>query len=192
MSHDIGYDAKRNAEKMFASFGPNSPYDNTKTSLYSKTQQDRSMYPIQGKWQSFQLRRFTKCHSEGQSVQDLKEDDKNIDPDNLIRNIPLVAMLAGKSGMLETVHESALQQQTNDMNITLLTAIARLVECYILHAHPGSEPSEEPLERVIGDLKRPDRDFPDDLDLAMAGHFKKVLECRELSVDAATRKFGKT
>lgn len=179
---------------MYRTFGPNSPYDNSESAKYSKTQTDRSMYPIQGKWLTVLLRRFNKCYSEGKTVEDLKEIDKNVDPDNIVRNIPLVALLAGKPEMLDTLQESALQFQTNDTSIGLLMAVSRLIECYILHEHPGNQEDKSlshPLERVIEDLKRPDRTCPEDLDLAMAGHFNKVFEFKDLSIESATQKFGK-
>ena len=127
-------------------------------------------------------------------MEDMKEEDKNIDPDNIIRNIPLVVMLAGKADMLDIFLDSSRQFQTNDLMIALLTAVARLVEFYVLHEYPGcqdNDPSTHPLESVVRELKRPGRGCAGDLDLAMAAHFKKVLECGDLSVDAATSKFGK-
>lgn len=112
-----------------------------------------------------------------------------MDPDSIVRNIPLVALLAGKPELLETLRESVLQIQSNDMMVVVVMAASRLIERYILDGS-SSEGSCHPVEVVIQDLKRPDRACPDVLDLAMASHLNKVLENRHLDHRAASIKFG--
>lgn len=149
------------------------------------------MYPIEGKWQGFLLRRFCSCYSKGVKVEDVDEDDTNVDPDNLLRNIPLVVLLAGRPELLETLHESMLQMQVNDMMVAVAMMVSRLIERYILDgASPGDEGSCHPVEYVIQDLKRPDRACPDMLDLSMASHLKKVLENKAMDHSEASYMFG--
>lgn len=173
---------------MFLSFGPNSPYD--RETGYSKGMTDRSSYPIQGKWQNQLLKRFARLHAEGKLLEDMKEEDKNKDPDNFIRNIPLIAMLAGKPELLDTLQDSIFQFQSNDLIVAFVTAIGRLVECYVLDGDDPRDPDRHPLERVARELKRPGRACPDDLDLAVAGHLNKVMENRDISIAEATLQFG--
>lgn len=130
---------------------------------------------------------------QGIKVEDGKEDDTNVDPDNIVRNIPLVALLAGKPELMETLRESVLQTQVNDMMVAVVMTASRLIERYILDVglSQGDEgPSSHPIERVIQDLKQPDHACPDVLDLAMVSHLKKVLENRDLSHEEASLKFG--
>ena len=189
-----GFDAKDSADKMFKNFGPNSPYDKSSSGKYSeadkhsKQLRDQSEYPIHQKWRGFILRRFTECHAKGVTVESLKEEDANLDPDNIPRNIPLVAMLAGKPELLSTLQESVLQTQTNDMMVAIVMAAARIIERYILNG--SAEPPVHPVEQVMQDLRNPKRLCPDDLDLAMAKHLKDVLENKALSVQDASTKFG--
>ncbi len=183
-----GFNAKNVAEKIFQNFGPNSPYDKSDADKYSRQMKEKSMYPIHGKWQSFQLRRFAKCHSEGVTVESLKEEDSNLDPDCIPRNVPLIALLAGRPELLSTLQESVLLTQTNDMMMAIVSSTARLIERYIMNG--TTDGSKHPIEQVIRDLKDLNRLCPDDLDLAMAKHFKDVLEHRALSVKDASVKFG--
>lgn len=188
----LGFNAKKNVEKIFQNFGPGSAYNNALTKMYRKNMADKSMYPIQGKWQGFLLRRFATCHSEGKTLEETKEEDTNVDPDNIIRNIPLIAMLAGKPELMDTLYKSILQVQINDMIVVVVMAVSRLIERYILNGslEGGADDSLHPVERVIRDLKDPGRVCADQLDLAMAGHLNKVLENRAVSVEDASRNFG--
>lgn len=151
---------------------------------------DKSIYPIQGKWQNFLLRRFSECYAQGVRIEDRTDDrDTNLDPDNIIRNIPLVALLAGKPELMETARESILQMQSNDMMVAIVMTALRVIERFILNGR--SEDVElHPVEQVMRDLKHPDRTCPDTLDLAMASHLKKVLEYRDCNHEEASMKFG--
>lgn len=154
--------------------------------------QNKSIYPIEGKWQTFLLRRFYECYSQGIKLEDREDDDTNVDPDTLIQNIPLVALLAGEPTMLETLRESILQMQVNDMMVAVVMTASRLIERYILDsASPGDEESScHPVEQVIQDLKHPDRAYPDVLDRGMASHLIRVVENRALDHNEASYKFG--
>ena len=121
-------------------------------------------------------------------MESLKEEDTNVDPDGIPRNIPLIAMLAGKPKLLNTLQESVLLCQNNDMNMAVILTVARLIEKYILEGM--SESSTHPVEVVAQELRNPNRSCPDDLDLAMSKHLNAVLEQRELSVRDASVKFG--
>ena len=122
----------------------------------------------------------------------MEADDTNLDPDNIVRNIPLVALLAGKPELMETLRESVLQMQDNDMMVAVVLAASRLIERYILDGSSanGSEGSCHPVETVVQDLKHHDRSCPDALDLAMASHLNKVLENRDMGHREASMKFG--
>lgn len=181
---------------MFQSFGPDSPYENQYTKLYEKVQADRSMYPIQGKWRNALLRRFTECYAKGESVEDMKTEDTNVDPDGLVRCIPLVALLAGRGEkLMETLQDSISQLQTNDMIVAVVMAVSRLIERYILDGTSDDERSEgshalHPVERVVQDLRSPDRVCAGDLDLAMVSHLNKVLGNKAVGHKEASAKFG--
>ena len=112
-----------------------------------------------------------------------------MDPDNLMRNIPLVALLAGKPELLETLRESLLQMHTNDMMIVVAMAASRLIERYILDGQ-SQDVVCRLVEQVIKDMKCPDRSCADALDLALCSHLKKVLESRDMSHEDASMKFG--
>lgn len=175
---------------MFLNFGPNSPYRGSLSELYKKGTCDTSIYPIAGKWRNFLLRRFVECHPSGAGC---VQNDSNVDCDNVIRNIPLVALLAGK-GVLETLQQSVLQLQDNDMVMAIVMATSRIIERYILNASclsgEGGAEDVHPIERVVQDLRHPDRVCADSLDTAMISHLNAVLGSRELSLEDASAKFG--
>ena len=195
---------------MFKEFGPGSEYDNEMTKLYRPNMQDKSMYPVTGKWQDFIMRRFSECYGRGMKLEDLDEDDTNVDPDCIIMNIPLVALLAGKPRLMEILRESTLQMQVNDMMVSVVMMASRLIERYILdsasagntEATSSSSSSStqqqqqqqqqpcHPVQQVMRDLKKPDRACADALDLAMVSHLNKVLDCKDLSHEDASIKFG--
>ena len=183
-----GFDAKDNAKRTFEAFGPGSLYDNKATANYSKNMTNKSMFPIQGKWRNFLLRRFSNLYAEGKEVEDMLEEDLNVDPDNIPRLVPLVAFLAGKPNMLETAYDAAAQLQKSDLMLTSVMAACRLMQQYILD---GASADVSSLEKVIEDLKKPDRAFPLPLDRAMSGHLKDVLDTRGLGVVETAKKFGK-
>lgn len=123
----------------------------------------------------------------------LKEADNNVDPDGLVQNIPLVAFLTGKPELLDTLYESVLQLQTNDMMVGVVMMASRLLERYILNSSMTEEDEKKqihPIEQVISDLKDPGRKSAEPLDLAMASHLDKVLKNRALSNEDASAKFG--
>ena len=181
-----GFNAKDCAKRTFEAFGPGSPYDNTTN--------DISKFPIQGRWQDFLLKRFSKCYAEGKTVADLDEDDKNVDPDDIIRCVALIALYAGKPELLDLAYEASNQFHSSDLMLAVDLAAFRIMEQYILGTTGGkSDASVCPeVEKVIEDLKRPDRLCPDSLDRAIAGHLQDVFETQNISIDEATKKFGKS
>lgn len=189
----VGFDAKNSAEKMFQSFGPNSSYDRSQSVLYRRGVSNRSAYPINGKWRNFLLRRFVDCYSSKTgSVEASVDDDASIDPDNIVRNIPLVAFLAGKNDFLETLQQSILQLQYNEMMMAVVMGTSRIIERYILNASHWLDVGEKihPIEQVVQDLRDPDRVSMDSLDTAMISHFNQVLGSRNMSLKDASAKFG--
>ena len=187
MVNSIGFEAEDSANRVFTAFGPGSPYDNPLPALYSKNMKDKSMYPITGAWRGFVSRRFIECYSSGKNVCDLKEEDKNVDPNNIPRLVALVALYAGKPELLDKAEEAALQMQYSDMVLAVVLTACRVMEQYILHG----KSHDNVIEKVIEELKSKGRLHPLDLDRATAGHLQAVLDSQSLSVVEATRKFGK-
>lgn len=150
------------------------------------------MFPIKGKWKTFLLRRFSKLYSNKKSLEDEFDEDTNVDPDNIIRSVPLVALYAGQTEMLSTIHHAASQLQTSDMILAVVLASCRILEQYIVSERTDkvSETSCPQLERVVEDLKSPGRIYPNSLDRPIAGFLKDVLDSSRLTVDEATKKFG--
>ena len=175
---------------MMTAFGPGSHYDNTGPQNYSKQMKDKSMYPIKKKWRNFVLNRFVNYYPTGDSLENyVDENDTNVDPDNIVRLVPLVILYAGQPNMLEVAEKAAQQLQVNDMIITIVLAACRIIEQFVLHEEGKS--CEDHLKAVIAELKSPSRAHPQPLDLAVAGHLQKALECKEMDVETATAKFGK-
>ena len=165
-------------------FGPGSPYDNSSSASYSKTMTDMSNYPKEGKWQTFLLRRFVNCHAAGRKVEDLEEEDTNVDPDNIPRSIPLVALYAGKPDLLRRAEEAALQLQVADTTLSIVLTTCRIMEQYVLSV-------DKPVEKAVEDLKSPSRINPQSLDRAVAGYLQTALESEGLPVAEVTQMFGK-
>ena len=175
---------------MMAAFGPGSPYDNEGPQSYSKGMKDRSMYPIKTKWRDFVLNRFVTYFPTGASLETHmnNDEDTNVDPDNIVRLVPLVTLYAGQPHMLETAENAARQLQFNDTILTIVLAACRIVESFILHAEFSTE---DHLRAVVAELKSPSRHYPQSLDLAIAGHLQRALDCRDMDILSATAMFGK-
>ena len=185
----VGFNADDSASRMMGAFGPGSPYDKTTSLGYSKGV-DKASYPIKSKWRNFVLNRFIQYFPTGVTLEAFANDnDTNVDPDNIVRLIPLVSLYAGKPDMLKIAEEAALQLQVNDMIITIVLAACRIVQQFILHG--GDMNCEDQLRAVIAELKSPSRVQPQPLDRAVAGHLQKALDCKEMDVDKATAQFGK-
>ncbi len=142
------------------------------------------------------MRRFVECYSKDKgTVAGCSDDDTNVDPDNIIRNIPLVALLAGRPELMDTLLESMEQLQVADIMVAIVSATSRIIERYILDASQDCSDSDggvsvHPIEYVCRDLKDPQRSSPDPLDTAMVSHFNQVFESRSLSVEQASANFG--
>lgn len=184
-----GFNADDFGEKVFQAFGPGSPYDNPVTADYAKGKQDKR-YPIQSKWVTFMLSRFTKLYSEKKKLEDETEEDTNDDPDSIARCVPLVALYTGNPEMLSTAYDACSMIQSSDIILTIVLAACRVMEQYMLQ--DGTEADGSPqVEKVIGDLKSAKRTFPNDLDLAVSGFLADALATKEMTVDEATAKLGK-
>lgn len=183
------FDAADAAKRMMKAFGPNSPYDNEATKLYAKGMKDRSMYPIKGKWRTFVLTRFTQYYPTGQSLEEYVDEDTNVDPDSIVRLVPLVALYAGKPEMLEIAEKAVKQLQVDDMVIAIVLAACRILEQYILHGQ--SQEADKLVCNVIAELKTPSHSNPKPLDRAVAGHLQTALDLKEKEVAEVTVKFGK-
>ena len=184
-----GFDATDAGKRMMKAFGTNSPYDNNTTKLYSKGMRDKSMFPIQSKWRSFLLTRFTEYYPTGRTLEDYPDIVHNVDPDNIVRLVPLVALYAGKPEMLIKAGNAIMQLQVSDIAVTVVLAACRVLEQYILHGQ--TEEGETLVNKVIEELKSPARVNPKSLDRAVAGHLQTALDCRAMSVQEATLNFGK-
>ncbi len=189
----LGFNADDSAKRMFEAFGPGSPFDDPGPSKYYKSMKDKSMYPIEGKWQNFLLRRFCECRAAGKTVGDLPEEDKNVDPDNIPRLVPLVAFYAGRPDMLEQAENAAVQLQTADMGLAIVLAACRLIECFIQTSRPDvvdPQSIQALVTSVIRDLRSPKRLHPQPLDLAVSGHLQAAVDCYDLPIAEATKRLG--
>lgn len=174
---------------MFKAFGPGSPYDSTITADYAKGRQD-TRYPIKTKWQTFVLRRFVKLYTANKKLEDETEEDSNDDPDSIARCVPLVALYMGNPEMLSQAYTACSMLQSSDIILTIVLAACRIIEQYLLQ--DGTEADGSPqVERVIRDLKSPQRNFPNSLDLAVSGFLSVAMATRLLSIEEATAKLGK-
>ena len=184
----IGFNEADSSQRMMKAFGPGSPYNNPSPQSYSKGMKDMSIYPIKSKWRTYVLNRFVQYYPSGITLENHVDEDTNVDPDSIVRLVPLVALYAGRPDMLEMAEKAALQLQVNDMVITVTLAACRIVEQFILGE---GRSCEEHLRAVIAELKSPSRAHPQSLDLAVAGHLQRALDTRDMDVTAATAKFGK-
>ncbi|KAG9351075.1 hypothetical protein JZ751_024965 [Albula glossodonta] len=84
--------------------------------------------------------------------------------DGIAKLAPIVAMYAGTQEMLERVEEATRVTQNNDMCVAETLAAARFLEHYILN---GSDPNA--LDSVLQQLNDPNRNNPQDMDIAVVG-----------------------
>ena len=91
--------------------------------------------------------------------------------------------------MLTKAEDAIMQLQVNDIAVTVVLAACRVLEQYILYGQ--KEEGETLVNKVIEELKSPARANPKSLDRAVAGHLQTAIDCRTMSIQEATLKFGK-
>ncbi|KAI1891433.1 hypothetical protein AGOR_G00143770 [Albula goreensis] len=149
-------------ERIYKVFGPGSEYDTPVNDPYRSKGAPRPQLPIEGPWRHASLKSFLKN-------MDMGKTETGCDIDNQIDGIaklaPIVAMYAGTQEMLERVEEATRVTQNNDMCVAETLAAARFLEHYILN---GSDPNA--LDSVLQQLKDPNRNNPQDMDIAVVDH----------------------
>lgn len=157
--------------RSYTFFGPGSEYDNPLITDYVAKQALTNIYPINTPWRNFSLKDFIKNY---EAKIDPTGSDTDDQMDCVAKIAPLVALFAGKPELMEAVEDAIRVTQNNDFTVTIGMAAARLIEQYILHG-----PRPDALEEVIRQLSDPRRSNPQELDRAMAGMLRQVLEHRD-------------
>lgn len=177
-----GLDVKSLQKSTYDFFGPDSDYENKDNKEYKdKSDVAKKVFPINAGWRHASIKVFMKKYEDG------LEDtgcDKDEQMDCVLRIVPVVAMYAGKSDMLEKAEEVIRVTQNSDTSVAVGLTAARILEQYVLYGD-----KEDAIETVIDDLSQPNRRNPQDLDKAMAGKLRDVLNSRDLDHSSAAKKF---
>lgn len=158
-------------EATYKSVGPGSPYDHPG--------QDKKVYPMEGKYLASTMKAFIKSYNiEGGSG------TTDVDSYNLCIVPPLVAMYASHPNLIKHMNTSATIFQANPVSLATTLAACRLIEQYIQGA-------EHALENVLKELSLPTRQQSRTADQEVFEHIEAALQNKDLSISAATQKFGK-
>ncbi|XP_062584255.1 crystallin J1B-like [Saccostrea cucullata] len=181
-----GVNIEKLKKSMFEMFGPDSEYENEDNATYKdKSDVVKKVYPINTPWRHASIKSFLKNYSEGAEITGIEDNQM----DCVINMISVVALYAGRPEMLDKVEEIISVTQNSDINVAVAFTAARLLEYFILH---GKTPGLDALNSVLEEMKNPQRRSPQDLDKAMIGHMKKVIEEMETDHVTAARKFNIT
>ncbi|XP_064597453.1 crystallin J1A-like [Liolophura sinensis] len=159
-------------KRHYKKFGPDSDYDKSEINKYMGEEHGKVQLPIPVPWRHASIKHFLKNY-ETKKEETGSETDSQVDCAAKIA--PVVALYAGHPELLEKVEDVIRLTQASDVPVTIGLAAARLLEHYILH---GPDPNA--LEAVIKELSSPGRKNPQDLDKAVAGYLRQVLEKREV------------
>lgn len=181
-----GVNIEKLKKSMFEMFGPDSEYENEDNATYKdKSDVVKKVYPIKTPWRHASIKSFLKNYSEGAEITGIEDNQM----DCVINMISVVALYAGRPEMLDKVEEIISVTQNSDINVAVAFTAARLLEYFILH---GKTPGLDALNSILEEMKNPQRKNPQDLDKAMIGHMKKVIEELETDHVTAARKFNIT
>lgn len=177
-----GLNVKNLQKSTFEAFGANTVYDDSDNQAYtSETGVKKKVLPIKATWRNFSIKVFLQKYEQG------LEDtgcDKDEQIDCVLRIIPVVALYAGKPEMLDKAEEVIRVTQNSDTSVAVGLAAARILEQYILYGNKS-----DVLESVIEELSNPKRTNPQDLDKALAGQLREVLNSKEMDHRTAAKKF---
>lgn len=101
-SFPTGFDAAKQADRLFKHFGPGTSFEATRTTAGS---------PKQGCWTNHNLKTFLAKREEGEEDQ---TDSGSKDPDGLVKAIGMVAMYHGRPDMLQKVEECVRVTQVSE------------------------------------------------------------------------------
>lgn len=171
-----GLDIKALQNSTYEMFGPESEYENEVNKVYKSKTDKNPLLPIHSPWRHFSIKDFIRNYDKKLDVTG-SETDEQIDC--VLRAIPVTALFAGRSDMLDRVEDVIRITQNNDLCVAVGLAAARLLEHYILYGK-----DDNALNEVIRQLSDENRKNPQDLDKAMAGMLRQVLNKK--SVDHYT------
>ncbi|XP_063424503.1 crystallin J1A-like [Mytilus trossulus] len=177
-----GLDVPSLQKSTYEFFGPNTDYDDKDNKEYeTKSDVSKKVYPIKAGWRHGSVKAFLKKFEQG------LEDtgcDKDEQMDCVLRIVPVVALYAGRPDMLEKAESVIRVTQNSDTSVAVGLAAARILEQYILYGE-----KEDVVECVIEELNNPNRTNPQDLDKALAGQLREVLQCKDIDHRTAAKKF---
>lgn len=177
-----GLDIPSLKNDTYTFFGPESEYENPVNAAYKdKSDVKKSVFPIKGPWRHFSVKKFIANYKEGM-VQTGCPDDDQID--GVLRIIPVVAMYAGQSDMLNHAEDVVRITQESDFTVVVALCAARILEHFILNGA-----SDSVVEAVIGQLEDPHRNNPQELDRAMIGKLRQVRQGRGTDHRAMSKQF---
>lgn len=173
-------------ESISVAFGPYSEYENEVNATYKdKSDVVKKVYPIKSSWRHNSIKSFLQKYKDGDQITGIEDNQM----DCVVNVVCVVALYAGRPEMLDRVEEVITVTQNSDINLAVAFTAARLLEYFILH---GKTPGVEALNAVLKEMVNPQRSHPQDLDRAMVGHMKKVIDEIETDHITAARKFNIT
>jgi len=146
-------DIKNRFVKKFGSHGEYGPLD-----------QQRELLPISGPWRHGSLTQFLNNVARGCDWPHCGSDDSSADC--FVKAVPVVALYAGSSDLLDRVEEVVAVTQNNPLAISAGRAFARILEAILLGTAPSSavaeaiqafgtqQPSLEEWEKTVGSMRR--------------------------------------
>ncbi|KAL8598180.1 hypothetical protein ACOMHN_043251 [Nucella lapillus] len=183
-----GVDCEDLKRATYKWFGPESLYNDPENSRYTVGKEDKinvkPTLPIQRPWRHGSIKDFLKNVEAGKEDTGSEGDDQI---DCVLRMVPVCALYAGRADMLDRVEDVLRVTQNSDTAVCVGLAAARVLEHYILHGK-----TEDVVEKVMGQMADKGRRNPQELDRAVVGYMRQVLDCRGLPhCQAVTQKFRK-
>ncbi|XP_070563743.1 crystallin J1C-like isoform X2 [Ptychodera flava] len=177
-----GLDTKDYAERLYKQFGPGTEYDNPENAKHG-TDQDMQL-PIKGPWKPQVIKHF-----EANFIQKKAVTGSEVKRDMHAVCIvpPLVAKYAGDPDLLLKVKSAVEVTTVKEEAAVVAMAATRLLEHYVLH---GSD--EKAVDKVIAELKNPDRRHPQAKDAEVADELEIVLQAKEKSNREVAGEFGRS
>ncbi|XP_071802488.1 crystallin J1A-like [Asterias amurensis] len=178
-----GFNKADFAQRLKATFGPGSRYDNKLNSKYVMKSGKQKGYPIDGPWNPKVIKDFLAKYAQGMQFTGSRD---VADMGAVVPVVAMVAMYAGRAEMLEKVEEALTVLYELEEAVAVGMAAARILEQFVLH--PGMD-GVAAIEAVMQQLSDPKRANPNDLDRAVIGQLKNVLEKKTSEHRYAAKKF---
>jgi ADP-ribosylglycohydrolase len=132
---DKGFDAAKQADRFYKTFGPGTPFEATRRQAGS---------PKQGCWTNHNIKTFVAKREEGEAEQ---ADSGSKDPDGLVKAIAVVAMYHGRPEMEGLVEQCVRITQSHPVAVRFALAGTRILSGILATGQP-------PLEAVAEDLRK--------------------------------------